>query len=82
MKLTSLLNALDDQEMVLIWDDNASSINVPPLFKGKVKDCKYHRSIGNGVVKLIVPMEYRLDVFVDIEYQKNKAERKMKGGAG
>ena len=52
MKLMSLLNVIDDQESVLVWDDNAS-IDVPPLFKGKVNGCKCHKSIGNGIVKMI-----------------------------
>lgn len=78
MKLISLLNVIDDQESVLVWDDNAP-IDVPPLFKGKVKGCKCHRSIGNGIVKMIIPEESHLAIFIDIEYQKKKAQ--VKGGA-
>lgn len=77
MKLSSLLNVIDDQESVLVWNNNAS-IDVPPLFKGKVKGCKCHRSIGNGVVKMIIPEKDHLAIFINIEYQKNKA--RAKGG--
>lgn len=80
MKLMSLLNVIDDQESVMVWDDNAS-IDVPPLFKGRVIDCKCHRSIGNGIVKIIIPEKSHLAIFINIEYQKNKAQAKMKGGA-
>ena len=75
MKLSSLLNVIDDQESILVWDDNAS-IDVPPLFKGKVNGCKCHRSIGNGIVKMIIPEEDHLAIFIDIEYQKKKAQTK------
>ena len=77
MKLMSLLNVIDDCEDIMVWDDNAP-INVPPLFKGKVDGCKHHRSIGNGVVKMIIPEKDHLAIFINIEYQKNKAK---KGGA-
>ena len=78
MKLMTLLEVIDDQERILVWDDNAP-INVPPLFKGRVGDCKCHRSIGNGIVKMIISEKDHIAIFIDIEYQKNKAQ--MKGGA-
>lgn len=79
MKLMSLLNVIDDQEPVMVWDDNAP-IDVPPLFKGNIKDCKCHRSLGNGVVKMIIPKKDHIAIFINIEYQKNKAQDKMKEG--
>lgn len=80
MKLMSLLNVIDDQESILVWDDN-KPIDVPPLFKGKVKDCKCHRSFGNGIVEMIIPEHDHLAIFINIEYQKSKAQAKIKGGA-
>lgn len=80
MKLMSLLNVIDNCERVMVWDANAS-IDVPPLFKGSVEGCKHHRSIGNGVVKMIITKKNHLAIFINIEYQKDKAQAKMKGGA-
>ena len=74
MKLLTLLNVVDDAELVRVFDDNAT-VETPPLFIGKVKDCKLHRSLRNGVVKLITP-DSRLPallIHIDIEYQKKRA---------
>jgi hypothetical protein len=77
MKLESLLKVIDDSESILVWDDNAT-IDVPPLFNGKVKDCKNHSGIRNGIVKLIIPVKRdRIDVFIDIEYQKRHKEKRI-----
>ena len=75
MKLMSLLNVIDNCERVMVWDDNAA-IDVPPLFKGRVEDCKHHRSIGNGVVKMIIPEHDHLAIFINVEYQNKKAQKK------
>ncbi len=76
MKLGSLLNVIDDCERVVVWDDK-TDIDVPPLFRGKVIDCKKRGDIRNGIVKHIIPvgegrLKGRFDIFVDIEYQKMK----------
>ena len=74
MRLLSLLNVIDDAENVRVFDDRAP-VEKPPLFIGKVRDCKIHRSIRNGVVKLVTP-DNRLPaliIHIDIEYQKKRA---------
>lgn len=75
MKLISLLNVIDNCERCVVWDDNATSIDVPPLFEGTVKDCRGQGHIRNGIVKIIIPEGDNLAIFVDIEYQKSKKER-------
>jgi hypothetical protein len=76
MKLNSLLDVIDDCESGLVWDDNAP-IDIPPLFNGMVKDCKNRSDIKNGIVKLIIPVKRdRIDVFIDIEYQKRHKEKR------
>lgn len=76
MKLRSLLDVIDDAEHVRVFDDNAGVLE-PPLFIGKVGDCKIHRSIRNGVVKLVTPDNgiSSLIIHIDIEYQKRKATK-------
>lgn len=74
MKLKSFLDVIDDSEAIVVWDDRAT-IDEPPLFKGKVINCKKYGAIRNGIVKHIIPtgqgyLKGRFDIFVDIEYQK------------
>ena len=75
MKLISVMRVMDDCERIIVWDDNAASIDVPPLFKGTVKKCKTVGYTRNGVVKMIIPEKDHLAIFVDIEYQKQRRNR-------
>ena len=72
MKLISILRAMDDDELVEVWDENAPIFEAC-LFAGSVKECKSQGHFRNGVVNHLTAVGDTMVVYADIEYQKRKA---------
>ena len=71
MKLLSVLNVMDDTELVEVADENAPIEN-QVVFTGCVAECRKEGRIRNGIVTAIVPCRGCLCILVNIEYQKRK----------
>jgi hypothetical protein len=78
MKLISLLKIMDEDDEIEVADEN-EPIDKMVLFYGTVADCKQQGYFRNGVVTGLYADNDVLYVSVNIEYQKRKRERKMRG---
>lgn len=71
MKLSSVLNVMDLSDEVVIFDDDPDlPLDQALLFSGTGWKAKTISKYRNAVVKLLLPSEFKMTIFVDISYQK------------